>query len=197
MDNIQTRVGLIIQIFDGLTERPLQDRETEAWLSTETSVLIKKDGYYLAMEPIQPRTRLTIQASGYQREELEVWKIMETGMLCQVYLTPDKHYPLTTECYGILGKAVPGTRFMLVYSYLGKQGEQVEERKENVQIQRIEVITDESGEFVYYWKRWAGRKQYPICKIWNVEGECLQQIDLQPGKRIEIDCRDGGVENEK
>ncbi len=123
-DRIQIRIGLVVQVLDELTEQPVNSikQRTEVRLSPGASPISKGDGYYLFLQPLEPGAVLSIQAAGYQTQELRLECERAFGNLQKVYLKPDKQYPMTAEVYGIYGTANPGDILGITYNQRCRMG---------------------------------------------------------------------------
>lgn len=116
MDWIQMQVPMVIQILDAVTGSSLEQSGSRPELrSTEgKQPIYKGDGYYLFFQPPKPEAGFMLQAYGYQT----LWGrwsdlVFQEGM-GKIYMQPDLRYPLSTELYGLQGRAEPGTTLLLV-----------------------------------------------------------------------------------
>lgn len=50
----------------------------------------------------------------------------------------------------------------------------------------VRIEADARGMFCCYWKREQGDKCILPCEIWTVEGECLQEIEIPAGRRMNL-----------
>lgn len=123
-DRIQIRIGLVVQVLDELTEQPVNSikQKTEVRLSPGAPPISKGDGYYLFLQPFEPGAVLSIQAAGYQTQELRLESERAFGNLQKVYLKPNKQYPMTAEIYGIYGTANPGEVLGITYNQRCRMG---------------------------------------------------------------------------
>lgn len=109
MEKIHTRLYHVFQILDQVTGYPLQSVEhpVSVRLFDGTTAIEKQDGYFIFIQSIPPGSVLTVQAYGFQKQELQLSQDMLAQTPCQVYMKPDGRYRLTKHLYGVVGRAIP------------------------------------------------------------------------------------------
>lgn len=116
MDRIQVHLEMVLQILDAVTGRPLEESGAGGEISiiNGKSPVYKGEGYYLFFQPPESETVLTFRAHGYREFRGKPADFVATDGIHRIYIQPDSQYPLSTEIFGLQGRAEPETTLILV-----------------------------------------------------------------------------------